>query len=365
MLILETIPLEQKHLKGWWDGKQGIVYCRHRKTLIAVDFATISNLLGELTENSIVKENVRVLLNTNKALPQRQAPAGFATQTQSSHINLYQANDFSVQIITPFLTINLAVKQNPQLLQQLTKLFKDLPRSSKANHQFLNLSLHLDENGWAIIHNEKDLLIDSLDTNQTAPYILDIVMTVYYREMGYKYAFHGSAVQWHEKNLFFPAPSGSGKSTLFAHFVHDLNATPFSDEVIALDNHFDPMQMPFPMTLKTGSWPLFPNMEYAEPEWQRTDKRTLKYSFLNWSAPLASKQNFMFFPRYMPEHTGGIQKIGPCKAIFNLGFSGYELAQGEDEQTITQLLEWLNDINLFEMVYPSSSVAERLISEAL
>lgn len=247
----------------------------------------------------------------------------------------------------------------------MVSLLKDLPQQTTTAKRFLNLSYVLKPDGWQLMHDDHHCLINQLTSEQTAPYLLDVIMTTYYRESGYEYAFHGAAAQWQNTNIFLPAPSGSGKSTLFAHLTHQLKATPYSDEVIVLDSAFNPKQVPFPMTLKSGSWPLFADMTFLEPGWQRKDGRQLKYHFLSWQTPSLATKNMMIFPRYQADHQGGIQKIGPCKAIFNLSYSGYEFAHGENEAAISKLLNWLNSIDIYEMIYPDSKIAEALIRENL
>lgn len=310
-------------------------------------------------------KNVKKLLDVYSPLPVREAPSGFATEVQSSPLNLFKSSNFSKQINTPFITINLHVSDNLELLNDIVLLFQALPNADKTANKFLNLSIERHGNLWTLCHDNSTELITHLEEKQTVPYLLDVVMTTFYREIGYCSAFHGAAVQWQNSNLLFPAPSGSGKSTLFAHLVHNQKAIPYSDEVIVLDYKFNPLQVPFPMTLKTGSWPLFKDIKFTNKIWQRTDGRALKYHSLEWPPTKKGLPTVMIFPQYQAEQNGHLHKIGPCKAMFNLGLSGYEFFEGENEMTIGQLLDWLNTIKIYEMIYPNSLKAEQMLREIL
>lgn len=363
-LILESIPLNHNHLRGWWDGENSLIYCRKRHTLIVVDSATVHVLLGQPTKNTVLLDNFERLTNYHADLPQRNAPAGFAPELKPSKISLFKSQTNQKQFLTPFLTINLTVDYDLELLYSLSTLLNDLPITTEPVNLFLNINLRFTANGWEIIIDDTNCVINGLTIEQTAPYFLDIVMTMFYRQSNFKYAFHGAAFQYNNYNVYLPALSGRGKSTLFA-FFNQLGAIPLSDEVIVLDGLLQPIPIPFPMTLKKGSWPLFSTLENNQKVWQRTDGRTLKYYPLKWQITKKELPCVIFFPHYSVEGNESIIKIGACKAIQNMGMSGYEFFEEENENLIASLLEWLNTIPIFELTYRSSKSAQHMIMSKL
>lgn len=321
---------------------------------------TIASLLGEPTNNPIVLNNKNLLSDWHSKLPNRMAPQGFAAEITVIKTSLFDSQPNQKQFSTPFLCINLTVHNDNALLERLSTLFIALPKTECISEAFLNITLKQTQNGWAIIANENLTVIDNLETLETAPFILDLVMMIYYRQSNYQVAFHGSAVQFKGHNLFFPALSGSGKSTLFGHF-NQQGAIPFSDEVIVLDSEFSPIPVPFPMTLKSGSWPLFPDFAHNPTIWKRPDGRMLKYYSPSWQSPVKSLPESLIFPQYSLSDPESIQAIGPCKSLQKIGLAGYEFFEEENEWVIDELLKWLDRIPVFEVFYHHCENAEQMI----
>lgn len=362
--MLEKIPFIENHLIGWWDGENGIVFCRHRKVALRIDMPTIATLFGEPTNDPILLNNKRLLTDYETKLPRRLAHQGFASEITVTNKSLFTHTSNQKQISTPFVCFNLEIETDNILLEHLAKLFSQLPHSEIKNKDFLNIRLEKSNSGWAIIVNGNITVIDNLKSHETAPFILDLAMMTYYRQANFKIAFHGSAIQFKGHNLYFLAPSGSGKSTIFAYF-NQIGAIPFSDEALVLDSDFYPIPMPFPMTLKKGSWPLFPNYDHNQSIWQRPYGPALKYFFPKWKPPSKACPACMIFSQYSTSQPEYIQAIGPCKALQNIGLGGYELAEQESEETIENLLNWLDTIPIFEMSYQDFNNAEQMIMSQL
>jgi len=362
--ILEAIPFKESHLRGWWDGEYGVVYCRIRKTLISIDLTTIISMLGEPTNDAVVLENIALISDPDQKLPDRLAPEGFAPEILTSEHSAYIETPLNRQFCTPFVCFNLYVDTDSILLDQIAELFLDLPKQdSKLTNHFLNIFIKKQTDTWAIYVDDKSV-INGLERAQVAPFVIDLAMAAYYRNTDFKYAFHGAGLQWLSHNLYFPAISGSGKSTLFAHLI-ELGAIPLSDEVVSLNEEFQPSPIPFPMTLKQGSWALFPKLKPFSPIWRRGESRLLKYYPLDWSESLPNKPALIIFPKYSEHGQESITSVTPCQAMYNLSSNGYELYQQGNEQMLDALLHWLDSIPLLEISYPNSESAERLIRRAI
>lgn len=366
---LETLPLEQTHLFGWWDGHNGLVYCAIRKVLMSVDLPTIIGLLGQPANDVNLKNNLHLLNDVTQPLPQPNTPAGFASEltlhTSKVHQECMDVFAFTKRMVTKNLTIHLCIQHDQALFENLCLLFKNIEthHSSYTNHltqYHLDIVLKDTPQGW-ILQANQDFEVTGLKTEQLAPMLMDIIMTGYYRSLPFEFAFHGAAIQWQGKNMFFAAASGKGKSTLTAFFANQ-GATILSDEVICLDTDFEPSQIRLPMTLKSGSWPFAGSLDEQMSIWNRGDGRRLKYFVPKWREPQLNLPTALFFPSFDLDSDEKMQQTGPCKALQILALSGYEFAENSAD-AINKLLIWLDSIPTFEVSYHDRSHALLMIKD--
>ena len=151
--------------------------------------------------------------------------------------------------------------------------------------------------------------------------------------------------------FIFPGVSGSGKTSLCLHLVTH-GFTCYSDELAVINKDFSPQPLPFPVSIKSGAWPLF---DSAWPElghskiWEKDNGIALKYLLLptDLDAPVDSKitQQTIIFPTFDPEAVhASYKKLSPTQALVNIIQAGYQIKQGLNQANIVDLISFVNTI---------------------
>ncbi len=357
----ETLYLPYDHLKGWWDGDIGIVYCSQRNTLVHIDIITIMALMGEENDDPIVRDNIEVLINPEIPLPEVTIPIPEVSNLNFDDSITDSSLPLNKLIHTSSLIINFSSNINSDSFDELVTLIVGLKSEEKTTQAGLYLNVELIEtDGLYSFMVNGEIFATHIEFSFTAPILMDIVMVSYYRSLGVPYAFHGAGMQWNNANCFFIAQSGKGKSTLSSYLLSK-GAALFSDETIALDSQFEPTRIQMPITLKTGSWDSASHLNTQGSVWERFDDRKLKYFSPDWKEVKEGLPSVLVFPNYNSEGHDQILPIGPCRALKNMALSGYELPKGESCDAVEKILGWLEKIDVFEMTHSSSESAEKML----
>jgi hypothetical protein len=145
---------------------------------------------------------------------------------------------------------------------------------------------------------------------------------------------HAGAVQASEGAIVFPAASGGGTSTLVAGLVR-LGFGYLSDEIVALS--LDPTSVqpyPKPITLKPGSYHLFPELEQGAKDRFFGQERSLPPDDIRPGAIGKPCEPWVFFvPRFVPEAGTDLSPLSATDAFLSLTLNSVNLEHHGDRGT--------------------------------
>jgi hypothetical protein len=142
--------------------------------------------------------------------------------------------------------------------------------------------------------------------------------------------FHAAAAAKDDRVVILPAPTGSGKTTLVAELVR-AGMDYLSDEVVAIDPESGLVHpVPKSLTLKAGSWPLFPALsnpssrdgtdDLGTP--RHIDPRQLREDSISGPA----MPSLVVFPRYAPGAPTRLRGLTPDESLVSLAENSFNLA---------------------------------------
>lgn len=223
------------------------------------------------------------------------------------------------------------------------------------------------------------LIEDQLNYRETIPLIIDRLQILAFQKSDYYFCFHGAALQTPQGNLLLPGRSGAGKSTLSASLANEQNGL-YSDEIIALNKHFQLCILTLPMAIKSGSWDIlaeqYPELADA-PVWNRLDGRLLKYVW----PPVFAKQSIqknnncreflLVNPTFSTTKKTALpsslvpssQKLSVIDTISMLTKSGYQLGMELSEEKLQQLIDFISDSKCYRISYSNSDQAKQQLRE--
>lgn len=168
----------------------------------------------------------------------------------------------------------------------------------------------------------------------------------------FKLILHAGAVGNSDSCIILAGASYSGKSTLCAAVMQS-GLLCYSDDSACLTEHFTVAGMPFAISLREGSWPLFP--ELNGPRFVGSN--------LNGSSPEA-KAVGLIFVNYDPEAAATtLQPVSTFEALTRLNASGFWVEH--TKEAITAFLNWLGCIPIRELRYSSLREAVLKVQECL
>jgi hypothetical protein len=155
---------------------------------------------------------------------------------------------------------------------------------------------------------------------------------------------HAGAVGTLQASAILAGPSFSGKSTLCAA-LHQAGMLCFGDDSVCLTPSFEVAGMPFALSLREGSWPLFPRLN---------SPRFLPSNLNGRSPTVASK--VLLFVNYDPEATATTMEPVPIfDALVSINQSGFWVEH--TKTAISAFLEWLSRIPIYRLTYSSLTEA--------
>lgn len=92
-------------------------------------------------------------------------------------------------------------------------------------------------------------------------------------------ALHAACLARNDETILLCGAPGAGKSTLTLALLRN-GFEYLGDDVTFIDEHGEVRALPFPLTLKEGSWPIVPHLDVEPdklPTWDRADGLRVKY----------------------------------------------------------------------------------------
>jgi hypothetical protein len=155
---------------------------------------------------------------------------------------------------------------------------------------------------------------------------------------------HAGAIGTPEGGAILAGPSFSGKSTLCAA-LHQAGLLCFGDDSVCLTPAFEIAGMPFALSLREGSWPLFPHL----------DRPRFLASNLNGQSPTIPSK-LLIFVNYDPDAAATTTESVPTlDALVSINQSGFWVEH--TQLAISAFLEWLSRIPIYRLTYSSLTEA--------
>jgi hypothetical protein len=208
---------------------------------------------------------------------------------------------------------------------------------------------------------------------QIAPAVGYEVATSAYRNADFFLALHAAAVGTESGCVVFPGKCGAGKTTLVAALIK-AGFRCYGDEVTMLDRVTHRIiPMPTSLRVKEGSWEIVSGMF---PEFRSNASHILKDGMrLKYLVP--PKGTFavssddtgtirhLVFPRYAPEGETAIRPLHRIEALRRIQQSGYAISAAWDRTKVANLLEWIKNVDCYEMEVNSLPQAVCLVRRLL
>lgn len=159
---------------------------------------------------------------------------------------------------------------------------------------------------------------------------------------------HAGAVGTSRSAAILAGPSFSGKSTLCAALQQQGDLLCLGDDSACLTPDFHIAGMPFALSLREGSWPLFPHL----------DRPRFLPSNLNGRSPLVPAKHLIFVNYDSSATSTNLDPIPTFDALVALNESGFWIEH--TQPAISAFLEWLAQIPVHRLTY--SSLADAVAS---
>ena len=174
---------------------------------------------------------------------------------------------------------------------------------------------------------------------------------------------HAGAAAKNGVAAIFSAPSGSGKSTLTAYLVAR-GYEYLSDDLVPLMAHGGGVApFPLPISVKPGSAPVLAPFYAAlvgDPKGQ-TQFIIQHTSFIGPARPAKA----LVFPRYICGASTRFASLSVQEALARLLRDRIYLGSPLEQATLRKFIDWLQNVNRYELVYCDLQEAEHCISRAL
>lgn len=351
------------HLSHWIEGDESLIYCSKRNILVHLDNVDTtlfddwanravtspdkvdSPLIRELLFSSSTAEKDQISLKTEllswKPLPQ-QTILSLGIGTWSVNIHCPPSN----------LTHKLEALLEPLLANHY---------SDYGENWYLAFDA---ENRWTIGDEDK-IWFDGLRESEVIPLLIDTTQQHAYQSSGYQLAFHGAALSYRDVNILIPGISGAGKTTL-ASALSVLGATAYSDEVIALDEHYHLQSIPLPFAIKEGSWYLIEEWDSGQDmsdTWMRRDGRKLRYWHPHSSSTVqqAPDRTLIILPEFQKNLDTEISKVSLINTVKTMCQGGYQQQDPYDIDGIPNFLAWIENCECYRIKYGDARLAAKVI----
>ncbi|QBQ54432.1 PqqD family peptide modification chaperone [Nitrosococcus wardiae] len=170
---------------------------------------------------------------------------------------------------------------------------------------------------------------------------------------------HAAAMAKGNYAILFPGDSGSGKSTLAAGMIA-AGYRYLSDEIVLLTSHpYHVLPISLSIGLKEGAWPVLspfhPIIEKL-PIYHRQDGKKIRYLAphdISNQVTISYPVRQIIFPCYIAGITTYVQPIGRAEALNRIAEGGYDVNSRLNSTTISELVNWISNIECWELRYSS------------
>jgi hypothetical protein len=229
----------------------------------------------------------------------------------------------------------------------------------------------LHENGGVAVTVDQDLAA-SCDTIGEAAVTVRACLTQHaVMRSGGLCAVHAGALCRAGRALLLPGDAGYGKSTLSAGLAAHGFEMLCDDTALIAGRPLLVRSLPAGLCIKRGayavlesSYPQLPSL----PEWRRPDGKRVRYLMpgrhVAWAdADVALPVAWIVFPRYGPDQRTGLLPLPKHEALARLLRGVHVLSGALDEQTLDALIDWIEQIDCFELPLSSLHAAVALVDE--
>ena len=163
---------------------------------------------------------------------------------------------------------------------------------------------------------------------------------------------HAGAIGNSETCVILAGASFSGKSTLCAALMLS-GLLCYSDDSALLTTDFKIAGMPFALSIREGSWPLFPQL----------DRPRFLPSNLNGTTPTAPPQALIFV-NYQPDaQTTVLEAVEPFEALIAINQAGFWV--DHTQPSIAAFIDWLARIPIHRLTYSDLQSATATVRSLL
>lgn len=257
-----------------------------------------------------------------------------------------------------------------EIEQLVTPVFAHLAYSF--TDQPIILDIVIRENKLLIVRND---LIVEVFTNATeiVPRLSFHVVDSVYRKIDFLIAIHAAALSLGNDCVLFPGNCGVGKTTLSAALIK-AGFQYFTDDTAILDRKtLSVISFPLSLRIKEGSWEIIETMfqeSFAITVHASSDGRKIRYltppeDSLTRNKVTGGSVKALVFPKYSPESRTSIQPISRLDAIHRIQECGYDVGSCLNKAKVVELLDWIKDVDCYEMNVGSLSEATSIVKRLL
>jgi hypothetical protein len=208
---------------------------------------------------------------------------------------------------------------------------------------------------------------------EIAPRLSYYVIDSAYRKIDFLIAIHAAALSLGNGCVVFPGNCGVGKTTLSAALIKD-GFKYFTDDTAILDRKTrSVVAVPVSLRIKEGSWETVEKMfqeSFAVTVHGSSDGRKIRYlappqHSLTEGKVAGDFVKALVFPKYFPECRTSIHLISRLDAIHRLQECGYDVGACLNKAKVVELLDWIKDVDCYEMSIGSLSEATSIVRRLL
>jgi len=228
------------------------------------------------------------------------------------------------------------------------------------------------DNQFLIVNDA--LIVDAFpNPAEIAPRLSYYVIDSAYRKIDFLIAIHAAALGLGNGCVVFPGNCGVGKTTLSAALIK-AGFKYFTDDTAILDRETRSIVgVPVSLRIKEGSWETVDKMfqeSFAVTVHGSSDGRQIRYlrppeESLTESKVAGNYVKALVFPQYSPECKTSIHPISRLDAIHRLQECGYDVGACLNKTKVAELLDWIKDVDCYEMSIGSLSEATSIVRRLL
>jgi len=214
-----------------------------------------------------------------------------------------------------------------------------------------------------VIHFNNTEVCEPTHISKIMLVLQDIMLIALYQSKKHLISIHAATLEYHKNVFLFPAISGSGKTTLAAALMKS-NFTLYSDELAIIDLKGNILPLPFPLSIKEGSWkilkdsyPILSKTDYHI----RFDNQKVKYLPPEHKAASFNKPTHIIFPKYTKNVATKLTTLSVCEAMYQIKEAGYELNEPLNIENFEKILDYLMLLPAYQLEYSSLDEAITLI----